>query len=85
MLREKQKSVRRKMKSRLKRQSYLSNRGSGMTLQDHVQTEGQLIPKFVELCVKYLEAEGWLLFDARASLTLFRSNNINVCLPRFIN
>lgn len=63
MLRDKQKSVRRKMKSRIKRQSYLSNKGCGKTLQDYVQTEGQLIPRFVELCVKYLEAEGINLYD----------------------
>ena len=60
MLRDKQKYVRRKLKSRLKRQSYLSNKGSGMVLQDYVQAESQLVPKFVELCVKFLESEGSL-------------------------
>ena len=62
MLRDKQKYVRRKLKSRLKRQSYLSNKGSGMVLQDYVQAESQLVPKFVELCVKFLESEGRLCF-----------------------
>ena len=62
MLRDKQKYVRRKLKSRLKRQSYLSNKGSGMVLQDYVQAESQLVPKFVELCVKFLESEGRLSF-----------------------
>jgi len=29
-----------------------------MTLQDYLQTEGNLIPMFVELCVKHLEGQG---------------------------
>lgn len=29
-----------------------------MVLQDYVQAERQLVPKFVELCVKFLESEG---------------------------
>lgn len=57
LIKEKQKSVRRKLKSRLKRQSYLF-KSSGMVLQDYVQEEGQLVPKFVELCVKFIESEG---------------------------
>lgn len=53
--------MRRKLKSRIKRQSYLF-KSSGMVLQDYVQAEGQLIPKFVELCVKYIETEGKCYF-----------------------
>jgi len=58
VLRDSQKSVKRRMKNRMKVKSYILTKDSGMSIQDYVQEEGRLIPQFVTLCAKFIESEG---------------------------